>query len=182
MFQYPSPLPAPQANLIADISYSIFFGGAPIDMIGYGMGIAAFFVFLDLILMFRKSKFRIAVLSIALGLYIPYNINAALLSGGLTSLVLSFTLKKAYPDDPGRVEMYTRNSVLLAAGLITGEALTGIIFAIPVVVSGDLYLLAFLGVKEYFWPGILTLALILLIIYLAGAFPFIRSKLQKTDR
>jgi uncharacterized oligopeptide transporter (OPT) family protein len=45
-----SPLPAPQATLMASVSKSIFTGDLPFDMIGIGMGIAVVIIAVDLVL------------------------------------------------------------------------------------------------------------------------------------
>jgi hypothetical protein len=59
--------------------------------------------------------------------------------------------------------------VLFAAGLITGEALIGIGMAIPIVGAGRADVLAFWGVHDDNWPGILLLAIVMYLLYRSGA-------------
>ena len=62
-----------------------------------------------------------------------------------------------------------RSGVLFAAGLITGEALIGIGMAIPIVASGRADVLAFWGVHEDNWPGMVLLAIVMYLLYRSAA-------------
>ena len=55
--------------------------------------------------------------------------------------------------------------MLFAAGLITGEALLGILLAIPIVVTGRPDALAFWGISDAVWPGVVLLALVMTLMY-----------------
>ncbi|MGH7700835.1 MAG: OPT family oligopeptide transporter, partial [Gemmatimonadales bacterium] len=61
-----------------------------------------------------------------------------------------------------------RHGLLFAAGLITGEALLGILLAIPIVLAGRADVLAFWGTHEGTWPGVLLLALVMGYLYRVG--------------
>ena len=55
---------------------------------------------------------------------------------------------------------------MFAAGLITGEALIGILLAIPIVVTGRLDALAFWGdYSHLYWPGSVLLVLVMFGMY-----------------
>ena len=58
------------------------------------------------------------------------------------------------------IERSTRNGLLLASGLITGEALMGILLAIPIVISANPNILAVFNNLLGPWPGIILLATI----------------------
>ena len=59
-----------------------------------------------------------------------------------------------------------RNGLLYAAGLITGEALIGILLAIPIVVTGRADALAFWGdYSHLYWPGSVLLVLVMFGMY-----------------
>ena len=55
--------------------------------------------------------------------------------------------------------------MLFAAGLITGEALLGILLAIPIVVKGQPDALAFWGIRDAVWPGVVLLGLVMALMY-----------------
>ncbi len=57
----------------------------------------------------------------------------------------------------GEVENAGRRGLLFASGLITGEALIGIVLAIPIVVSGKSDVLALLPEPAGAWPGVVLL-------------------------
>jgi hypothetical protein len=55
-----------------------------------------------------------------------------------------------------------RHGLLFAAGLITGEALVGILVAIPIAATRDANVLAFWGDRsDVTWPGMILLALVI---------------------
>ena len=56
------------------------------------------------------------------------------------------------------LEPANRHGLLFASGLITGEALIGIVLAIPIVISGKPDVLAILERPLGTWPGIILLA------------------------
>jgi len=56
-----------------------------------------------------------------------------------------------------KVEISNRHGLLFASGLITGEALIGILLAIPIVLSGNLKVLAVLKEPLGTWPGVVLL-------------------------
>ena len=58
--------------------------------------------------------------------------------------------------------------MLISSGLITGEALVGIAMAIPIVISGRADVLAFWGVRDLAWPGVVLLAVLIWGIYRAS--------------
>lgn len=55
------------------------------------------------------------------------------------------------------VETANRNGILFASGLITGEALLGIVLAIPIVISGKENVLSVLEKPFGSWPGIILM-------------------------
>jgi len=75
----------------------------------------------------RASDFRLPVLAVALGIYLPLKLSAAIFVGG----VISAIARRAAVEGDGR----SRRGLLFAAGLITGEALMGIMLAIPIALA-----------------------------------------------
>jgi uncharacterized oligopeptide transporter (OPT) family protein len=97
-------------------------------MIGLGALVGAAIIALDVYLERRRASFRAPVLAVAIGIYLPLELSVPIFAGGLIATAVART---ARPDGgAGR-------GLLFAAGLITGEALVGILMAVPIVLSGD---------------------------------------------
>ena len=111
-------LSAPQAGLMAMLSKGIVGGDMVWPLIVFGM----FFGF-GLILMQVKSPMLIAV-----GMYLPLETTFAIFIGGLVKGIVDMMAekKKLNAAQKARVENI---GILIASGLIAGEALTGLIFA-----------------------------------------------------
>jgi len=127
-------LPAPQASLMAMLSQGIIGGDMawPLIIVGMLMGLA-------MVLMQVRSPMLISV-----GMYLPLDTTFAIFLGGIIKWVLDLYRErklKAPPEeakqDPDKAFVFTKgqrafiknNGVLLASGLIAGEALMGLVFA-----------------------------------------------------
>ncbi len=111
-------LAAPQAGLMAMLSKGIVGGGMtwPLIVFGMLMGFA-------LILMQVKSPMLISV-----GMYLPLETTFAIFIGGLVKGIVDMVVKKKN-FNAAQIARVENVGVLLAAGLIAGEALTGLAFA-----------------------------------------------------
>ncbi len=131
-------LQAPQASLMASVAKGVFQGGLPWTMVYIGMAIGVIIIIIDQIQEARKSEYRVPVLAVAVGIYLPFDLGSAVLVGGLVSwAVTRFQNKnpsKAQPDVASATSRSERTGLLFASGLITGEALIGILLAVPIVV------------------------------------------------
>jgi Predicted membrane protein len=152
-------LPAPQAGLMASMAQGIVGGEMawPLVIVGMLMGLA-------LILVNVSSPMLVAV-----GMYLPLETTFAIFCGGLIKgAVTKASAKHNFnPAQKARVENV---GVLLAAGMIAGEGLTGLLraawkfffinnifkFDIPEIFKGATY---FGGVDRYV-GGLIVLALI----------------------
>jgi hypothetical protein len=80
------------------------------------------------------------VLAAAVGIYLPLDLTVPIFLGGLLTYVVE---KVSGHHGKGPVDdRIHQKGVLFSAGLITGEALMGIIIAVPIVVSGSAEVLA----------------------------------------
>jgi putative OPT family oligopeptide transporter len=138
--EHPNPLLAPQATLMASVAKGLFGGELPWDLIWIGAAIGAAIIICDEILKKRGSNFRTPVLAAAVGIYLPLDLTVPIFLGGL----LTHLVERAagVHNDPDAAERIHRKGVLFSAGLITGEALLGIVIAIPIVYSGRADVLA----------------------------------------
>lgn len=121
-------LAAPQAGLMALLSQGIVKGEMawPLIIVGMMMGFA-------FVLMQVKSPMLIAV-----GMYLPLETTFAIFLGGMVKgIVEKISAAKKFNDAQ---KARTENAgVLLAAGLIAGEALVGLVFAGFAVAKTDLW-------------------------------------------
>src|SRR3954471_23517169 len=131
--QHPQSLEAAQANLMASVAKGIFGGHLPWDMIGIGAVIGVAVIILDQILKARGAKFRVPVLAAAIGIYLPLETMVPIFLGGLLNHLVTRSFGAGLSEE--QVEKRNRTGMLFAAGLITGEALMGILMAIPIVVA-----------------------------------------------
>jgi putative OPT family oligopeptide transporter len=166
----PKALAAPQANLMASVAQGVFRGELPWNYVYIGMGVAVVLIILDLYLESRGSTFRTPVLAVAIGIYLPFELAVPIFAGGLIHQAVKFYRKRTGGQD--EVEGSSRNGLLFASGLITGEALMGILMAIPIVI------LAKLGISLPLWE--MPLGSILGIVLLIGvAFWLYRTALSE---
>ena len=123
-------LAAPQATLMSSVAHGVFSRDLPWTMIWIGVGIAAALIMLDKYLESRESTFRTPVLAVAVGIYLPIELTTPIFIGG----VIAWAAGKAIRARGGSatdVADGARKGLLFASGLITGEALVGILLAIP---------------------------------------------------
>lgn len=129
---HPHPLSAPQATLMANLSMSVFGAGLPWPLVGLGAGIGTIIILIDRRLERCGGEFRLPVLAVALGIYLPFKLSAAICAGGVIAACAKRVVSKN--------EDHSRRGLLFSAGLITGEALMGILLALPIAL-------------EALWPG-----------------------------
>jgi len=111
-------LPAPQAGLMAFVSQGIVGGQMAWPLIGVGMVMAVAFILVQI-----KSPMLVCV-----GMYLPLETTFAIFIGGLfRGIVDKMAAKRNFNAEQNvKVE---NTGVLLASGLIAGEALVGLVFA-----------------------------------------------------
>jgi putative OPT family oligopeptide transporter len=155
--EHPDPLLAPQATLMASVSKGLFGGSLPWGMIEVGALIGVAIIVVDEILKARGAKFRAPVLAVAVGIYLPLELSVPIFLGGLLSH-LALRVLGGDGASEEEAERLNRNGMLFAAGMITGEALMGILIAIPIVGSGRADVLALPeGLHFGGWLGLLVL-------------------------
>ena len=170
--EHPEPLAAPQATLMASVALGVFRGGLPMGLIYIGAGVAILIILADKYLERRGAAFRMPVLAVAVGIYLPLELSSAIFIGGIIAYAASRALQKSIADAPeadrGTLEEQSTeasgNGLLFASGLITGEALIGILMAIPIVVFQNREVFALIG-DPMPWPGVLVLGAVIYATY-----------------
>lgn len=128
-------LQAPQATLMSAVAEGVFLKNLPWMMIVIGTVVALAIIVLDEVLKKRGSTFRTPVLAVAVGIYLPLELTVPIFVGGMIAWAANRyfaarkdTLGEAYEQVVARSN---QRGLLFASGLITGEALVGILLAIP---------------------------------------------------
>jgi putative OPT family oligopeptide transporter len=129
--QHPNALLAPQATLMASVAEGVFRGGLPWTMVGLGAAIGVGLVAADEYLRHRGASWRLPVLAVAVGIYLPLQLSVPILAGGVVAHLAERRNRQASRSDR------MREGLLFSAGMITGEALVGIALAVPIVWSGN---------------------------------------------
>ena len=121
-------LSAPQATLMKSVAEGVFQGNLPWTMVILGGIIGALIILIDLRQERIGSDFRVPVLAVAVGIYLPIELTVPIFIGGMISHLAN---KK------GATEVTRRKGLLLSSGLITGEALMGILVAVPIFITSN---------------------------------------------
>jgi len=142
-------LAAPQAGLMQALASGIFGAGIDWLFIYIGFALAVLLIILDKIQEARGSSFRFPVLAVAVGVYLPLGLSVPIFIGG----VIAWLVKRQSASAPAALRQQRENTgMLLASGLITGEALMGVLIAIiaafvmPLPVIGGFGLAPVLGI------------------------------------
>ena len=147
-----SELPAPQAVLMTNVANGVFSGNLEWGMIYAGAILGIFIILLDQYQARRNAEFRFPILVVAIGIYLPVELTLPIFIGGMLN---HFASKTASEDGKN-------NGLLMASGLITGEALMAIFIAVP------------LFFDKNYWPSLslpapmndlFGLAIIIMILY-----------------
>jgi putative OPT family oligopeptide transporter len=156
---------------MASVANGMFGGHLPWTMIAIGAVIGALVIALDEWLKARGSHFRVPVLAAAIGIYLPLETMVPIFLGGLLNYLVTRSFGKGLSEE--EVEKRNRKGMLFAAGLITGEALMGILigFAIYGTKRADVFALPAgmqLGGSLGEWVGLLLLGLVGVWMYRVG--------------
>ena len=124
-------LAAPQAALISAIAQGILGGDLDWKLIGWGAAIGVAVVIIDEILKATKRG-HLPPLAVGMGIYLPMALTLLIPVGALLGRLYDNWAKRT--SNP---EFAERMGVLLATGLIVGESLFGVTFAMIVGATGQ---------------------------------------------
>jgi putative OPT family oligopeptide transporter len=144
-------LAAPQAALISAIAQGILGGNLDWGLIGWGAAIGAAVIVVDEALRYTKRG-SLPPLAVGMGIYLPMALTLLIPVGALLGRIYDNWAKRT--SNP---EFAERMGVLLATGLIVGESLFGVVFAMLVGTTGKDTPLAL--VEENPWAMPLSIAL-----------------------
>ena len=118
-------LSAPQAGLFAELAKGFFGDGQlPWNMVLIGSFIGLIILFMDSFLEKNNYNFRLHLMPIAVGMYLPFGLSTPILIGGIISYLI---LKK---DIRKNSDVVLHKGLLFSSGLIAGESLMGVVLAL----------------------------------------------------
>lgn len=133
-------VPAPQAMLMSMVVKGVMTGQLPWALVFIGVIIGVFCALTGL-----------PILPVALGLYLPIHLSAAVLFGGIIRSLVDNKFKK----DKEQAKIQTEKGILLSSGLVAGDALMGILLAILTVVKvGSATISSKIAIGTKFIPAI----------------------------
>ncbi len=107
---------APQATLMSMVVQGVMDGQLPWSLVLVGM---TFGVMCELM--------GLPVLPVALGIYLPIHLSSGILVGGIVRLLVEKKFKK---KDEAQGKIQVEKGILLASGLVAGDAIMGIVVAV----------------------------------------------------
>jgi len=121
---------APQASMFSAMAKGLFMEGSslPWNMIVLGAALSVALILIGEYLRRKGSTFGISPMAVAVGIYLPFTTTLPILLGGLVHLLVT----RKYKIHQQRLEMAIQAGTVLCAGLVAGEALTGIFLAVPI--------------------------------------------------
>ncbi|MAZ47952.1 MAG: oligopeptide transporter, OPT family [Halobacteriovoraceae bacterium] len=122
-------LKAPQAVLFASITKGLFGEGElPVNMVLYGAMLGVAVILIDSLFL-RGKSFRLHLMPLAVGIYLPVTLAVPIFLGGIIRWVVE---KSRVVEDESKDK-----GVLLGSGFIAGEAIMGVVIAIVIYTAGD---------------------------------------------
>jgi putative OPT family oligopeptide transporter len=171
-----TPLPAPQAVVMATIAKSVFELNINVPMIMLGV-----------VLAFVLRQVGLSPMAVAIGIYLPFTLTLPIMLGGLIQLFTDkFTEVKnnkdeaALPEEDRKAKLKTKieetqnKGILFASGLIAGEAIMGVVIAVIVIAALKLNLT---GIPAE-WPGLVVFIYIGILL----AYLLLRDQLRSMNR
>ena len=148
-------LAAPQASLFASLARG-FFGGEelPWGLVGFGAFLGVLVLMVDVALDRRGVSFRLHLMPIAVGLYLPFGLGLPILLGGLIE-------RGTRQDGDAAAVRGAGPGVLFASGIVAGEALVGVGVAMLV---GGLGIVA--ASAKYAGAGLVSLVAALVVVWI----------------
>ncbi|MGJ3647412.1 OPT family oligopeptide transporter [Sphingomonas sp. GlSt437] len=135
----PNALPAPQAGLISALAKGVLSGDANWTMLGWGALAGVALIALDEVLG-RLKLLRLPPLGVALGIYLPMAVILPTVVGSVIGWFYDRWAKQS-----AKPEVALRMGTLTATGMIVGESLWGVMFALIVWLANSDAPLAFFG-------------------------------------
>ena len=156
-------LPAPQAGLISALAQGVIQNNVPIWPLELGGFIGAACIVFDEVLRRVVKGARMPPLAVGLGIYLPTLSTLMIVVGS----IVGWGFNRRAARGP-RSEATQQLGTLLASGLIVGEGLLGVVFAVIIGFSGNAAPIALVGANfttASIWIGGVAFAIIIWLLY-----------------
>lgn len=151
-------LKAPQATLFASITKALFGAGdLPYNMVLIGAVLGVVILLIDHQLEKKQAKFRLYLMPLAVGIYLPITLAIPMLMGAIVRTIVD---KKRGGEE---ILESSDNGVLMSSGLIAGEAIMGVFLAVLLYYKFDI---AINFVNQHISEFVSIVALVALTFYL----------------
>ena len=122
-------LPAPTAAMLAAITEAMFRNTLPWNMMFSGASVIVLLLGLNHV--FKVARFfRLSILGVAIGMYLPLSSSFPLFLGGMLAYILEWRLK-GLNLTPEQTNKRRQIGTLIACGLVAGSALMDVFVAVP---------------------------------------------------
>ncbi|MDO4231485.1 MAG: oligopeptide transporter, OPT family [Lautropia sp.] len=130
-------LAAPQATLMTTIAQGIFAHNLEWGYIATGVAIGVALIVVDILLKKGSgSRLSLPVLAVGMGIYLPPAVNMPIVLGTILAAFLRRRIAARHGAGSAEpLKRAERSGTLVAAGLIVGESLVGVVLAFVVAVS-----------------------------------------------
>jgi uncharacterized oligopeptide transporter (OPT) family protein len=159
-------LAAPQAALISAIAQGILGGDLDWKLIGWGAAIGAAVVVIDELLK-KTKRGSLPPLAVGMGIYLPMALTLLIPVGALLGRI--YDKWAARSRNP---EFAQRMGVLLATGLIVGESIAGVVFAMIVGATRQDTPLALIAENPWAMP----LSIVVFAVAIAGLYAWTKNQ------
>lgn len=166
----PNALAAPQAALISALAKGVLGGGVNWPMIQLGALVGVGVIIVDELLG-KAGKLRLPPLAIGIGVYLPMAVTLPVVLGSVIGMVYD-----RWADRTADPEFARRMGVLTATGLIVGESLWGVSFALIVYATNSDAPMAI--APEGFGPVALIAGPVIVIALLAALYRYTRRQVM----
>ena len=147
---------APQASLMAIVVQGVFSADINIILIVIGGIIAIAAIVADYWL--SQYGYRVPVLALGLGIYLPISSSSPLVLGGLLGYWIRRTLMmRRHNVVENSMDHSSNIGLLMASGLVAGAAITGVLLAVPFVIKGSSDALRLMPNSWVYTPQLLSI-------------------------
>lgn len=120
-FGDPTIFPAAQAGVVASMVEGI--ANMPAFLIGLAAGIIFYLL-------------KLPVMTLGLGIYLPFYLSFTAFLGGLLKVIIDLIQKRIHKNKPETAIKKSGTGLIIASGLLGGEAIAGVVIALIMVCLG----------------------------------------------
>lgn len=153
-------LAAPQAGMMAAVAKGAFSHNLNWALLGIGAIVAIICIIIDEY--FKKtSLYRLPVLAVGVGIYLPLDSSVPVIIGGFLSYFVQARLNQIYnrkdPSVEDKINKSRHLGLLLCCGIVAGASLMGVLLAIPFAIKQSSDALKIMPEQFSSFSGILSI-------------------------